>query len=204
MKLVVGSITPGMMTLPSGSLTSSKTFHSCSWRGLAASKDMACRPGRQYQVDEVGQGDVTVVRALVVAPAHVHAEPVGRDVPGGVVQCLQARTATRVFRLGCSGLSVPLAGQVGTVELQHDAGLVDGVVLLFHGVGESEDVVLGAGVIAVSHKNSMTPGDAADMKTSVGVARGGLQVGDVGLDHRPVGVADRAVATGGGHDGRQL
>src|SRR2546426_10362544 len=35
MKFVVESITPATSTLPSGSLTSFHTFHSCSWRGLA-------------------------------------------------------------------------------------------------------------------------------------------------------------------------
>src|SRR5262245_21925026 len=35
MKLVVESITPATSTLPSGSLTSFHTLHSCSWRGLA-------------------------------------------------------------------------------------------------------------------------------------------------------------------------
>jgi hypothetical protein len=33
--------TPGMITLPSGSFTSSTTVHSCSWRGLAASNEIA-------------------------------------------------------------------------------------------------------------------------------------------------------------------
>ena len=37
MKLLLDSITPGISSLPSGSLTSSKIFHSWSWRGLAAS-----------------------------------------------------------------------------------------------------------------------------------------------------------------------
>ena len=41
MKLVVESITPGMIALSYGNLTSSKTTHSCSCRGFAPSKDMA-------------------------------------------------------------------------------------------------------------------------------------------------------------------
>ena len=48
MKLVFESITPGMTTLSSGSFICSKTFHSCAWRGLAASKEMAwAAPGKQ-------------------------------------------------------------------------------------------------------------------------------------------------------------
>ena len=41
MKFVVESITPGMMILSAGTFICSKTFHSCAWRGLAASKEMA-------------------------------------------------------------------------------------------------------------------------------------------------------------------
>ncbi len=37
------SITPGMMVLPSGSLTSCQTFHSWPWRGLAPGNDTAMR-----------------------------------------------------------------------------------------------------------------------------------------------------------------
>ena len=32
-------MTPGMTDLPSGNFTSAHTFHSCSWRGFAASKE---------------------------------------------------------------------------------------------------------------------------------------------------------------------
>src|SRR5205085_11314165 len=32
-------MTPGMTDLPSGNLASAHSFHSCSWRGLAASKE---------------------------------------------------------------------------------------------------------------------------------------------------------------------
>ena len=36
--LVAWLMTPGMSTLPAGSLALCQTFHSCSWRGFAASK----------------------------------------------------------------------------------------------------------------------------------------------------------------------
>ena len=41
MKFDFDSITPGMSSLPSGSLSVSNSFHSCAWRGLAASSAMA-------------------------------------------------------------------------------------------------------------------------------------------------------------------
>ena len=41
MKFDFDSMTPGISTLPSGSLTFSNSVHSCAWRGLAASSEMA-------------------------------------------------------------------------------------------------------------------------------------------------------------------
>ena len=81
MKLVVESITPGQCI--SGSFTSSKTFHSCSCRGLAPSKETAaaCSTGSM-----ISRGNVVVVRALVVAPAEMQAHALGRDVFGRRVE----------------------------------------------------------------------------------------------------------------------
>ncbi len=56
MKLVVESSTPGMRTLPSGSLTCSNSFHSCAWRGLAPSKEIPfykCLDGKGDHLDQV-------------------------------------------------------------------------------------------------------------------------------------------------------
>src|SRR6202044_2982281 len=58
--------------------------------GVGALEGDRGRARGQHQVDDVGQRDVGVVRALVVAPAQVHAQPVRRDVAGGVVDGLQA------------------------------------------------------------------------------------------------------------------
>ena len=41
MKFDFDSITPGISTLPSGSFTFSNSVHSCAWRGLAASNEIA-------------------------------------------------------------------------------------------------------------------------------------------------------------------
>src|SRR2546429_206371 len=57
-KLVFDSMTPGISTLPSGNFTSWKTFHSCAWRGLAASKE---RP------HGLGYGEKKVFFARVVS-----------------------------------------------------------------------------------------------------------------------------------------
>jgi hypothetical protein len=44
-RLVVWLMTPGMRTIPAGGLTCSKTWYSCSWRGLAASNEYAAIRG---------------------------------------------------------------------------------------------------------------------------------------------------------------
>ena len=41
MKFDFDSITPGISTLPSGNFTFSNNVHSCAWRGLAASNEIA-------------------------------------------------------------------------------------------------------------------------------------------------------------------
>ena len=40
---------------------------------------------------------------------------------------------------------VPAHGQVGAVELEHEAGVVDGVVLLLHHVGQPGQIRLAVG-----------------------------------------------------------
>src|SRR3989304_5217045 len=85
--LVVWVMTPGMMTLPSGSLTSLKGRHSCSCRGFAA---------RHCGAPAVGDGERRVV------------------------------------------------------DLQEEAGVRDRLVLLVHGLGDGEDVLLEGAVVAVA------------------------------------------------------
>ena len=96
MKFDFDSRTPGIRTLPVGQLDVSNSFHSCAWRGLAASKRDRGRPRLEHDVDDVGERHVAVVRALVVAPADVHAQLLGRDVAQRVVQRLDVQLAPRV------------------------------------------------------------------------------------------------------------
>ena len=56
MKLVVESSTPGMITFPSGSLTSSNTVHSCSCRGAHPHPAIACRSAVWCRVTAVRAG----------------------------------------------------------------------------------------------------------------------------------------------------
>jgi hypothetical protein len=68
------------------------------------------RPGGQHQVDDVGQRDVALVRALVVAPAQVQPDPVP-DLKGNGLAA-EARQAL---------------GQVGRITRLADLAVVDDV-----------------------------------------------------------------------------
>ena len=70
MKLVDESRTPGIRTLPAGSLMSFQIFHSCSWRGLDASNENP-GAGLQHDIDNVFEGHITMMRSLVVPPAQM-------------------------------------------------------------------------------------------------------------------------------------
>ena len=67
--LVAWLITPGISVLPGGSFTFSHTRHSCSWRGLAASKLIAADLDPQHQVDDVLERHVEGVRARSSCPS---------------------------------------------------------------------------------------------------------------------------------------
>ena len=131
MKFDFDSRTPGIRTLPSGSFTVSNTAHSCAWRGLAASNEMA--PGRSEEddIDDVGERHIHLVRRFVIAPAQVHPHLLGRDIPHRVVERLdmQPRLPAELLERQIDELDVAAHPEVGTIELQDEAGAGDRLVL---------------------------------------------------------------------------
>src|SRR6266850_4742114 len=98
--------------------------------------------GLQRHRQELAQRDVAMVRALVVAPAEVQAHPIGRDVTQGVIERLDVGRSD-LQELGVAQLvehEVPPHRQVGAVDLQHEPGAMDRVVLLLHDVGEARQI----------------------------------------------------------------
>ena len=65
MKFDFDSMTPGISILPSGSFTVSNSFHSCAWRGFAASSAMA--EGRASDHDPSGISGQKELRSARVA-----------------------------------------------------------------------------------------------------------------------------------------
>jgi hypothetical protein len=88
------------------------------------------------------QGDVVDMGAVVVAPAEMEPDAVGRDAGGGPVDGLHVERDR--LQETVEGVVLEeahaLHGQVGAVELENEAARVDELVLLPHLVRERQDV----------------------------------------------------------------
>ena len=118
------------------------------------------RLGAQDHVDDLLERDVEVVRALVVAPAQVHAHAVGGNVAQRVVDRLHvALDAGHEFLVGAVAVhDVPAHGQVGRVDLQQHAGGHDRLVLHLHRLADRLQVLLQRAVVLVGLKQRDDPG----------------------------------------------
>jgi hypothetical protein len=94
------------------------------------------------------------MRAWVVTPAQVHAQPVGGDVAHGVVQRLDVHGDALAERVAIEpGVGrVPAHGQIGAVELHEGAGGGDGLVLVAHRLGHCEQVLLVGSVVLIAEE----------------------------------------------------
>ena len=90
-QLVEWLTTPGRSILPSGSLTSFHSFHSCSWRDVGGLERIALRVDLQHEVDDVLERQVVGVRPVPGAPAQVVAHAVFRDALERVVDRVDAQ-----------------------------------------------------------------------------------------------------------------
>ena len=81
-------MTPGQMTLSSGTAVLLEQRPLVGVARVGGLEQDGARLGRPDQIEDVGEVDVAVVRTRVVAPAQVHAQPIGRDVAHGVVEGL--------------------------------------------------------------------------------------------------------------------
>ncbi len=144
----------------------------------------------EHDVDDVLERNVEVVRALVVAPAQVHAQLLGRDAGHGVVQCLHllANLAAELLRGKADVRSdVAAHGQVRAVQLEDEASAHDGFVLRLHSVGQGRQVGLVGGVVSVLQK---VRDDTGRCRRHEGIRRlhstkrleRGFEISDVSLD----------------------
>ena len=142
--------TPGMRILPSGSLT----FFPHSPFVLVAHVRRLDRVGAgvdaQDEVDDVLQRRVGDVRGVPAAVAEVVADAVLGDAAQGVVERLDAQLGPLAIGLRALRHEVVVGvGEHGVVDLEDEAGLRDGEVLVAQGVGEGVDVLLFRLVVVV-------------------------------------------------------
>ena len=103
---------------------------------------------------DVGERHVLVVRALVIAPAHVHAHALARDVDQRPIDRRHdaldeaEEFAERPVLIG----DVALEREVGAVELQEEAVADDRLVLDPERVGERCEISLLGRVVPVLHR----------------------------------------------------
>ena len=84
-------MTPGHRTLSSGSADALEERPLVGVARVGRLEEHGPGLGLPDEVDDVGQVDVVMVRARVVAPAQVHAQLLGRDVAHGVVERLDVQ-----------------------------------------------------------------------------------------------------------------
>ena len=93
-------------------------------------------------------------------------------------------------------LDVPAHGEVGAVDLQHEAGLGDGLVFVPHRVGDRVDVGLEILVVVVAEeqRHHAGRGGAHEAAGRLHARERRLEIVDVGLRRLLVAHADRRVA----------
>ena len=157
----------------------------------------AGRPRGEDDVDDVGEGDVVVVRPLVVTPAHVQTRPLRRDVGERVVQRVhvQAGHPAELVEAQVGVLDVPPHPEVGTIDLQVDARSRHRLVLRPHGVGDREQVRLVARVMVVAEEQRDDARGRRRQERVLGLRRVTRrpQIVRVGLGGARVAHADRPV-----------
>ena len=178
--------------------------------GSPPSNRKPCGRAADHDVDDSTPAvDVVVVRALVVAPAHVHPHALGRDVARRVVQRLDVAGDGAAELVDASGPAPPRPASRPRGRGSRSGGRSRR--------GGSRRTPPSSRRRArrctrrrsrsswLGMNSAMTPGDAAVMNTSVTAAPSvaALQVGDVALDLRVVAVRDRPGARRVAHRARR-
>ena len=186
--------------MSSGSGWRSKHRYSWAWRGLAIDTTSAPTCAWYSTGEDVLERDVEGVRALVVAPAHVQADPTRVDprqrAVDGADHQLDPRQEVGERPVGEEG--VALEGEVGGVDLEQQPALDDGVVLRAQRLGDGVHVLLHRGVVPVLHGRRH---DAGGRRGHERLGEG--SAGDeraLGVDLGGVAVRDRRHRRRGGHE----
>ena len=84
--------------------------------------------------EDIGQGHVAIMGAVIVTPAYVQTNALGRNVHAGLIDSIDVNgDGILEFLQGrMLPLAVTLHGQIGAIELQHVTALVNEFVFLLH------------------------------------------------------------------------
>ena len=95
-------------------------------------------------------------------------------------------------------LDVPAHGEVGAIDLQHDAGRGDRLIFVAHRIGDGEQIGLLARIVVVAEEQRDDAGRRRAHERVAAADRGerGLEIVDIGLGR--IGVADGDGSVAGG------
>jgi len=91
--------------------------------------------GLQHFGQDRPQRNITAVRPLVVAPTEMQPQAIRRDIPYGLVECLDVQVSVVLAPVFTA---YPADAEIGTIQLQEKAGFDDGVVFLLHCLASAE------------------------------------------------------------------
>ena len=151
--LVVESMTPGRNSIPSGSGCAAERLQLVLMPRAGERQRQRADPRPVDDRQERLERHVVRVRPVVVAPAEMQADPVGRNGRDGLVDRVDVqgdRAEEAVERLVLEEARA-LHREVGAVELKHEAARDDQLVLLAHLAGQRPDVALVRAVEGVEH-----------------------------------------------------
>jgi hypothetical protein len=130
--------------------------------------------------------------------AQVQPQVLGRDVRDRMIERLdvQARALAELGEVQVRVLDVPAHGEIGTIDLQHDAGLGDGLVFVPHRLRDREQVglVVLVVVVAEEQRHHAGRGRAHERPGGLLVRQRGLEVFHILHRGARVAHADRCIA----------
>src|SRR5215470_8125641 len=128
--------------------------------------------GFKYDIDDIAQRDVAVVRPLVVAPANMNAHLFGWNRLQRIIEIFDMAfyDFTKLLDAKAGIVRVGARRQVRAVELQDETGVDDGLVLSAHGVGDCLHIGFFVGIIFVSEKADKTAGRKRRHENAMGLA----------------------------------
>lgn len=182
------------LVLRNGHLFKHAPFMGVAWVGSLEEKSLGAKA--KYEIDDVGQGDVVIMRPFIIAPAKMDPKPVGGNITGGMIDYLNpfGHLLPEFPDFEHLMADMPSHREIRGVNLKQKAGLVNGLKFRAHSFSERFDIRVFAGIELVFQEY----GDDAGRRgtdESVGSGyflRGGFKIANILVDRVFPPVADRA------------